>query len=165
MINSTWFIKLLYPLYHDETIKKYSKQFDVDPYLVAAVIRVESKFYHKAESRVGAKGLMQIMPETGEWVANKLLLENYTVEKLYDPEYNIQIGIWYLAYLIGEFDGDIVKSLAAYNAGENKVRKWLKAGIWSGNFNDIENIPFPETRSYVDRVMYDYQVYKKIYQN
>lgn len=163
LLNSTWFLKFFYPFPHKDLVVKYSKEYKVDQYMVLALIRRESKFYPHARSKVGAKGLMQIMPETGSWIANQLGWVDYSEEKLYLPEYNIPMGIWYLAYLDKTFNGDIIKVLAAYNAGENKVYNWLEKRIWTGQLKDIEQIPYEETRRYIDRVLLDYQIYKRIY--
>ena len=164
LFNSSWFLKLFYPYPHEELVKKYSQQYDVDPYLVLAVIRTESRFLTQASSRVGAKGLMQIMPETAVWIARQMKLTDFSEDKLFQPDYNIPMGIWYLAYLNKTFNSDMTKTLAAYNAGEHKVRKWLNDGTWSGNLQDTAQIPYEETRNYVDRVLFDYHVYKRIYQ-
>jgi len=163
LVNSSWFVKLFYPYPHREIIETYAKEYAVDPYLVLAIIRTESRFHTKADSIAGAKGLMQIMPETGDWIARQMKLDGYSREKLYDPGFNIQMGIWYLTYLDKNFRGNLPKMLAAYNAGEQKVRKWLNEGTWTGNLQDTDQIPYPETRDYVDRVLFDYQVYKRIY--
>lgn len=165
LVNSAWFLKLFYPFPHEELVVKYTREYRVDPYLVLALIRTESRFYAHARSRVGAKGLMQIMPETGRWIAGQLKIEGFTEDMLFEPQYNIQMGIWYLAYLDNVFRGDTGKMLAAYNAGEHKVKKWLAEGTWSGRLTDVQQIPFSETREYIDRVLFDYQVYKRVYKN
>ena len=163
LVNSAWFLKLFYPYPHRDLIAGYSREYQVDPYLVLALIRTESRFFSRADSRAGAKGLMQIMPETGVWIAGQMRISDYSVEKLYQPDYNIPMGIWYLAYLDKVFQGDLVKTLAAYNAGERKVKKWLNEGTWSGRQQDLHRIPYEETRLYIDKVLFDYQVYRKIY--
>lgn len=163
LVNSAWFLKLFYPYPHRDLIAGYSREYQVDPYLVLALIRTESRFFSRADSRAGAKGLMQIMPETGAWIAGQMRISDYSVEKLYQPDYNIPMGIWYLAYLDKVFKGDLVKILAAYNAGERKVKDWLNEGTWSGRQKDLDRIPYEETRSYIDKVLFDYQVYRKIY--
>lgn len=163
LINSSWFIKIFYPYPHQKLIQENSKNFHTDPYLVLAIIRTESRFYSRAHSRVGAIGLMQIMPETGHWIAGQMKLQGFSEEMLFEPEYNLRMGIWYLSYLERVFQGDIVKVLAAYNAGENKVKRWLAEGIWTGMEKDIDEIPFQETREYIERVLFDYHVYKWVY--
>lgn len=135
----------------------------MDPHLVAAIIRTESRFYSRAQSQVGARGLMQIMPKTAFWIAEQMKIEDFDEEKLYDPLYNISIGIWYLAYLDKAFEGDWPKILAAYNAGENNVKKWINEKTWTGELQDIVQIPFAETREYIDKVIFAYQIYKNIY--
>lgn len=165
LINSAWFLKVFYPFPHQELVTKYSEEYKVDPHLILAVIRTESRFYSKANSPVGAKGLMQIMPETGSWIAKQLRIKEYTEDKLYQPQYNIPMGIWYLAYLDHSFDGNLAQMLAGYNAGESKVRKWLSEGTWSGRQQDLAQIPYQETREYIERVLFDYQIYKRIYKS
>lgn len=103
------------------------------------------------------------MPETGNWIATQLQLEDYCEEKLFHPEYNIPMGIWYLSYLDKTFQGDMIKVLAAYNAGERKVKEWLKKGVWTGQLKDVDKIPYTETREYIDKVLLDYHIYKRIY--
>lgn len=163
LVNSSWFLKIFYPFPHRELVLEYSKEYKVDPYLVLAIIRTESRFYSRAHSRVGARGLMQIMPETGQWIARQMKMADYKEEMLFVPGYNIPMGIWYLAYLDKSFGGDLPKILASYNAGEKKVRRWLADGIWTGHQKDIHQIPYEETREYIDKVLFDYQIYKRIY--
>lgn len=164
LINSSWFLKIFYPYPHQEHILKSSNEYQVDPHLVLAIIRTESRFYSRANSRAGAKGLMQIMPETGIWIAGQMKIQGFQEDMLYQPEYNLRMGIWYLSYLQKVFKGDTVKTLAAYNAGENKVKKWLLEGLWTGMEKDISQIPFAETREYIERVLFDYHIYKRVYQ-
>jgi soluble lytic murein transglycosylase len=163
LLNSAWFWRLFYPFPHQELVSRYSRQFEVDPYLVAAIIRVESKFHSQAESQAGARGLMQIMPETARWAAEQMLIEDYDPDRLYEPEFNIRIGVWYLANLTHEFRGNIVLVVAAYNGGRGNVRQWLEDSRWSGDIRKLEEIPYPETRRYVQDVMFNYQMYKRIY--
>gem|GEM_PF-978414 len=163
LINSVWFLKLFYPFPHRELILKHSSEHGVDPYLVLALIRTESGFYPLASSRVGARGLMQIMPDTGNWIAGQMKMEGYSQEKLYQPAYNIPMGIWYLSYLDRTFDGNLVLVLAAYNAGERTVKKWLAEKVWTGRQQDLGQIPYAETREYIDKVLFDYHIYKRIY--
>lgn len=163
LFTSTWLWKKFYPFPHQELVRKSSLTYQVDPLLVLAIMRTESRFYVNAHSRAGAKGLMQIMPETGNWIAGRMNLEDYAEEKLFEPSYNIPMGIWYIAYLYKNFDGDTVKVLVAYNAGERKVKRWLAEGIWTGKLQDTKQIPYQETRTYVERVLFSYQMYKRLY--
>ncbi|MFZ5814565.1 MAG: lytic transglycosylase domain-containing protein [Bacillota bacterium] len=152
----------LYPLAYEESLFQRAREQQLDPYLVAAVIRAESRFRPRATSPQGARGLMQVMPETGQWAAEQMKLP-FHPDYLYDPDYNIRIGCWYLANLLKEFDGDPVLALAAYNAGRNNVRKWLAERRWTGEGHTLEQIPFPETRHYVAVVLRDYQRYLWLY--
>ncbi|HKS24796.1 MAG TPA: lytic transglycosylase domain-containing protein [Thermoanaerobaculia bacterium] len=115
-----------------DIIHEKARKYDVDPALVAAVIETESRFHPQARSRVGARGLMQLMPKTGRWMGAR---------NLNDPDQNIDAGVKYLKYLQGRFDGNLSKAIAAYNAGEGNVRR----------YNGVP--PFRETRSYVKKVM------------
>lgn len=163
ILHSRWFGKLLFPLPHQEIIFKEAQKHDLDPYLVSAVIYVESKFDSKALSASGAMGIMQIMPSTGKWVAEKLGLEGFQEEDLYDIETNITIGCWYLANLRQEFGNNLIIMLAAYNGGRGNVKLWLQEERWTGEHSTIEQIPFPETKNYVVRVMAAYKEYKRLY--
>lgn len=164
-INSSWFLKrTVYPLPYQDQVFYYSKKYGVDPYLVAGIMRVESSFKPRAESSRGARGLMQIMPETGQWAAEQIGLPDYDPIRLYDPEYNIQIGCWYLFNLNQEFRGNRLLVLAAYNAGSGRVQTWLANGQWDGHWETIENIPYPETRQYLKKVLNDYQIYQRLYE-
>lgn len=151
-----------YPLEYRVHLFRYAEANDLDPWLVAAVIRAESRFRHDAVSRQGARGLMQIMPETGEWIAEQLKLP-YAPELLFDPEYNIRLGCWYLANLEDEFRGSTVLALAAYNGGRSNVNRWLQEDRWTGEQHTLEQIPFPETRLYVAKVLRDVERYRRIY--
>lgn len=162
IINSPSFWKLFYPLPYREAVNQRSKQFQLDPFLVAAVMRVESKFNPYAESRRGARGLMQLMPDTARWAAGQMGL-SFSEDKLLEPDYNILLGCWYLANLESEFKGNIVLTLAAYNAGRGNVRQWVANEGLEGEVERIEQIPFPETREFVRRVLADFERYQWIY--
>lgn len=155
--------KFVYPLQYDYTVRQYAYEDQVDPALVAAVILVESKFNEGAASHRGAHGLMQIMPDTGKWIAEEMGLPDYTPDKLNDVQTNIQMGTWYLAYLLKEYDGNKVLALAAYNAGRGYVDEWVERYGWKKDFSEIEKIPFSETREYVKIVLLNEQQYKKLY--
>lgn len=155
--------RLLYPYLYREVIEKYAADYGVDPLLVAAVIRVESKFKPNAVSRRGALGLMQLMPATASWIAPQLGIADLTEEMILTPEINIRLGTWYLANLAAEFNNNRELVLAAYNAGRGKVSSWLAEGVWTGSYEDVENIPFPETRNYVSKVRAAYNRYQALY--
>jgi len=155
--------RLLYPYPYREVIERYATVFGVDPLLVVAVIRVESKFDPNAVSRRGALGLMQLMPATADWIAPQLGITSLTREMILTPEVNIRMGAWYLANLGTEFDHNQELVLAAYNAGRGQVSAWLADGVWSGRYEDVEDIPFPETRNYVSKVKAAYNRYQALY--
>lgn len=144
-----------------ELIEKYSQEYGVEKELVAAVIKAESGFNSDAQSHADAKGLMQITTDTGEWIANRLG-EDFDDENLYDPETNIRFGVYYLDYLINYYKS-VDYAIMAYNAGFGNVDLWIKEGILTGDIKDYENIPFAETKNYVNRVKKQYHINKEIY--
>ena len=151
-----------YSLEYREMITEYSVEYALDPYLVAAVIHCESSGRADAVSKSGAIGLMQIMPETGDWIADKLEIKDFEAEKLNEPEINVRMGCWYLNFLMGRFSSNIVNVLAAYNAGHGNVDKWLEDGGLSED-GQLKNIPFEETDAYVEKVLYAYEKYQTLY--
>jgi soluble lytic murein transglycosylase len=155
--------RFVYPFSYREVIVEEAKKNNLDPLLIAAVVWVESGFNDNAESAKGARGLMQVMPETGTWAAEQIGLENFSKEKLFDPHINITIGTWYLGDLFRQFDGNPYVALAAYNGGRGHVRRWLQEGIWDGSRESLTDIPFPETRSFVIKVEQAYNRYHQIY--
>lgn len=155
--------RLRYPTSYAEHVTKYSAMYDVDEYLVYSIIRSESNYKEDAVSNKGAMGLMQIMPDTGKWVAQKLEIKNFTSQDLLDSEKNIMIGVWYFKYLLDKFDGKLSLAVAAYNAGPTNVTKWLEQEEYSNDGETLHNIPFEETRKYEQKVMNTYTMYKKIY--
>ena len=152
----------IYPFEYRSYIETSAESRRTDPFLVAAVIKHESKFEPRARSDGGARGLMQLMPATAEWIARQLG-EPFTEEYLYDPALNIRYGVWYLAELEREFGGNDILALAAYNAGRGNVRDWMERFHWTEQFDEIEAIPYPETRFYVRRVLEDREQYKRLY--
>ena len=153
----------LYPYPYRGLVEAEAEKAGVNPLLLAAVIRVESKFDSDTTSRKDARGLMQIVPETGKWAAERIGLEDFTTDKLYNPETNLKLGTWYLHYLLQEFDGNLMAALAAYNGGQGNVRSWLQDNDWDGTYEQLSGIPFPETRMFVIRVLDDYRVYRWLY--
>lgn len=163
LTQTRWFNSLLYPIEYKEIVFKYANEYNVDPYLVAAIIKTESNFKPQAKSPQGAIGMMQIMPETGAWVSSQINLTNYSKSKLNDPEVNIKIGTWYISSLKKEFNDDMILALAAYNGGRGNVKDWLDKKQWTGEHATIDQIPFPETRKYVKKVLKNYKKYRWIY--
>jgi len=157
------FWQLVYPYQYREIIIKNAILNDLDPLLVATVIRVESSFRPRAVSPQGAIGLMQVMPATGAWAAAQMGVASFYHEQLFDPEINIAIGTWYLRHLKDQFKGDLAVTLAAYNGGRGNVARWLQEATWTGKVGDIGQIPFAETRNYVWRVLSFYKIYQGLY--
>lgn len=149
--------QLLYPIHYAGTIGSAAQEHGVDPFIVAAIVKVESRFRPGVVSSRGARGLMQIMPDTGRWAAEQLRIEAYYDDMLMDPEVNVRIGSWYLRRLLDAYKGDIVIALAAYNGGPANVDRWLAEGRWSGRADELAAIPFPETAEYVRRVTTAYK--------
>ncbi|MDO4547110.1 MAG: lytic transglycosylase domain-containing protein [Clostridia bacterium] len=154
--------QIIYPLEYTDIIDRYAREYDLDSARVAAVIYCESSFRPTVVSSAGAVGLMQIMPSTGEWIAEKLDIESYDETMLTDPECNIRFGCWYLNYLDQRFDYDLTKSTAAYHAGGGSVDRWLDDSENSSDGVTLENIPSQVTGQYVSRVAEAYEKYKEI---
>ena len=154
-----------HPLYYADTITAYADAQELDPALVAAVILCESSYDPKAESRLGARGLMQLMPDTAEWVAHKLGEDgaDYSFDNLYDPQTNIRFGTWYLGYLSRRFNGDATKIVCAYHAGQGNVDSWLKNPQYSSDGVTLDIIPTKDTATYASRVLRARDIYRKYY--
>ena len=151
-------------VYYDKIVK-YGTEDGVDPLFVLAVIVVESRFRPEAVSRAGAVGLMQIMPATGELLADEIVIEGYTEDGLKDPDTNIRLGTYYIGKLQRKYKNDIL-ALAAYNAGEGRIDSYLgKKEMVSGDFLPSD-LPWPETKRYVRSVLLIYsflRVFAPIY--
>lgn len=157
------YISIKYPIGYKSIIVKESNEYDMDPYLIASIINVESSYDSNAISKKEARGLMQISPQTGKWASEVLNLEGYKEKNLFKPEVNIKIGSWYLNKLFKEFNGDLDLILMAYNAGSGNVNKWLKDLEHSKDGVSIDNIPFKETENYVKRINKNYKIYSVVY--
>ncbi|NLY56511.1 MAG: lytic transglycosylase domain-containing protein [Firmicutes bacterium] len=152
-----------FPVRYVAEINGAVAEHGLDPYLALAVIRVESNFRPRARSSVDARGLMQILPETGRWIAEMKGLGEFDPESLYDPAVNIEFGCWYLNYLLKLFENDEHLTLAAYNAGLGRVRQWLADEAWNGRPETVNMIPYAETRFFVRRVLAVRELYRLIY--
>jgi dephospho-CoA kinase len=154
-----------YPLEYRDEIQRISGEYNLSPALIASVIRNESSFRPAAESSVGARGLMQVMPETAEWIAHKLKVDNYSLEQLYNPETNIRFGCWYLNYLSTLFHGDPLCVVCAYHAGQGEISSWLTNPSISsdGLTMKIDRLPEGPTKTYAGRVTRDYGIYQAKY--
>jgi len=156
---SLW--KVAYPTGLLPTIKGQGAN-GVDPYLVAAIIREESQYDWRAVSRVGAIGLMQVMPGTANTVAQRLGLSAVGRDDLFDQETNIRIGVHYVEQLLEQFSGNLMHTIASYNAGPIVVGSWI--ALYRGRSQDefVELIPYQETRQYVKRVLRSYREYRRL---
>jgi soluble lytic murein transglycosylase len=142
----------VYPLAYEAEIAAAAERHGLDPYLVAAVVRAESNFEPEAVSRAGAVGLMQVMPATAGWITERPDWQGGDAPRLTDPRDNTELGSYYLAYLVDRFD-DVPTALAAYNAGHGEVDRWLRnAGEEGSSTVTVAEIPFRETRDFVQRV-------------
>lgn len=162
LLGSKYLPYWLYPTpYYDEIVMQAEKA-GIDPELLLAVAKVESNFRPDAVSPVGAIGIMQLMPDTGAWLA-KRNGEEASVEQLYEPAYNIRLGAEYLRFLLDYWDWDLPKAIASYNAGQSKVDLWLTEGVWDGSFDNADDIPYEETRDYLKKVTEVYRQYTRLY--
>lgn len=156
-------LDLLFPFKHFETVKNYSEQYDIDPLLTMALIKTESKFKQDALSHKSAKGLMQITDNTGEWCADKMGIKDFNPDMLYDVETNIKIGTFYFDHLLDKYNGELSSTVAAYNAGMGNVDKWLKDSKYSADGKILDRTPFSETTAYINKIKFNYKMYKLIY--
>jgi soluble lytic murein transglycosylase len=154
--------ELTLPLRHEDIIRQQAAEKNLDPALIAAVIYQESKFRDRTSS-AGAKGLMQLLPGTAEFIAHKSGGTRFELQDLGTPQINISYGSWYLRYLIERYNGNKTLAVAAYNAGEDNVDKWVEAAGGADKFDVSRDIPFPETRAYVQGVFSKRDAYAKHY--
>lgn len=151
--------RAIYPEKYEELVSRYASQFSVPETLVYAVIKTESGFDPEARSNVGAVGLMQLMPATYEWVCWRLG-EEMTENGRADPETNIRCGTYLLSYFYSEFsDWDL--AVAAYNAGDRRVKEWLGDPTLSEN-GKLKDIPFPETKKYLNKIKNAWEAYERL---
>ena len=144
------------PLRHDDIIRQQAAEKELDPALIAAVIYAESRFRDQT-SAAGARGLMQVTPDTAADIARRSGGTTFVTGDLADPDVNISYGSFHLRYLLDRFDGNVVAALAAYNAGEGNAEHWGGAGL------ELDAIGFPETRSYVEEVLDKREQYRREY--
>jgi soluble lytic murein transglycosylase len=153
------------PLRHEDIIRQQARDKDVDPALVAAVIYAESHFIDGRTSSAGAQGLMQLTPATAQYIAEKSGGTAFRVSDLGTPQVNIAYGTFYLRYLMRRYGDDVPLVLAAYNAGEGNVDKWISEARARDQALDIGAIPFGETRTYVKRVLDARKEYRASYRS
>ncbi len=149
-----------YPLRYTAEVEAAAGEFDLEPAYLYAVILAESSFHPDAVSSVGALGLMQVMPDTGEWIAGKLnLSESYSVDMLTDPALNVRFGSWYLRFLLDRYGGDKRCASAAYHAGQGTVDAWLANPSLSPDGHTLSAIAYDSTDHYVNKVLKNYEKY------
>lgn len=153
LTRTGWYERTRYPLRYEAIVRGHAKNYRLDPALIAAVIYQESRFDPGARSSKGAIGLMQLLPDTALGIAARTGGTSFRIDDLYDPEINVRYGAWYLRHLLDKY-GDEKLALAAYNAGQANVDRWLDAG---------QGIAFAETRRYVERVEELKEAYRRAY--
>ena len=158
------FLERTYPIKYERYVERYSREFNVDKYLVYAVIKTESGFRPDAVSNVGARGLMQIMEDTFDWIKFKMGDEDTVYYDMYDPETNIRYGCWLLGYLSEEF-GNVEAVAAAYHAGRGNVNEWLSDKNYSADGVHLDVIPISDTAHYVSKITKAKDMYIKLYDN
>ena len=152
----------VYPMEYAPMVRARAGEFGLEPAYVAAVILAESDYDPHAVSNANAQGMMQLLPDTAEWVAHKLG-EEYVEGSLFDAEINMRYGCWYLDFLLRRFGGDKRLASAAYHAGQGTVDKWLQNPEYSQDGVTLNVIPYKSTDAYVQRVLRYYEKYAKLY--
>lgn len=159
----SYFMEQAYPLRYEDIVTREAEKYDIDPALVYGVIRSESSFRPEVVSHAGAIGLMQLTPETFDWLQKKINDgEHMASERLKEPEVNIAYGVYFLSLLKERFQNER-EMLAAYNAGMGAVSRWLEDGEYSADGETLSAIPYPETEAYIERVLQSRDMYHKLY--
>jgi soluble lytic murein transglycosylase len=154
------YIHSLYPFHYWDLISNWSRDRKLSPALVIGLMRQESRFEAQIRSRSGAIGLMQIMPDTGSWIANKKGVNSYNLDR---PEDNINFGTWYLDYTHSRFGDNTMLAIASYNAGPGAIGRWVESRGLGDPDEFVNNIPYDETRDYVSKVFGNYWNYLRLY--
>lgn len=156
------FLSLTHPIRFQNEILEASKIYKIEPELIASVINVESSFKENSKSNKNAIGLMQIKLSTANYLDDLNAQNHITENELFAPQTNIEYGCEYLRYLINKFE-DIFTALAAYNAGETRVRSWLSSSDFSDDKITFKNIPYEETKNYVKKIKSNLKFYEKVF--
>lgn len=159
----TAFWKLTYPMPYREDLERFAKSQSLDPFLVAGLIRQESEFNPSAVSRAKAQGLMQVMPATGRELSRKLGVRPYSTARLLEPKVSLQMGTYHFKNWLDALDGQVEVTLAAYNAGKSRADRWIKQAQFREPSEFVEMIPWTETREYVQSVLRNADVYRRLY--
>jgi soluble lytic murein transglycosylase len=160
----TAYENLTFPLADQDIIVQQAAEKKLDPALIAAVIYAETKFDARTSS-AGAEGLMQILPATAEFLAHRSGATSFSVSDLSDPQVNITYGSYYLRYLLDMYGGNKMLALAAYNGGQTNVDGWIAKARAHGHALAVNEIPFPQTRAYVEKVLNAQKRYRRTYPN
>lgn len=152
-------LRSAYPVKYVKIVDKYAFEYNLDRNLLYSIMKNESGFSKNAVSEKNAVGLMQITPETANWIAEEMNIESFSLS---DPETNIKFSCWYVNYLCSSFE-TVETAVAAYNAGEGTVKKWLNDGRYSNDGVILNDIPYNETKKYVSNVISAYNIYNKLY--
>ena len=155
------YIEYTHPIKYEQYVTQYAAEYGIDKYLVYAVIKTESGYDPAAVSNVGARGLMQIMEPTFEWIKYKLGDEETKYYDMFDPETNIRYGCFLLGYLYAEF-GNVQATMAAYHAGRGQVNEWLVDKSISSDGRTLDYIPISDTAHYVDKIINSISIYKEL---
>lgn len=157
------FWRLSFPLPYRESLEQHSQRSGLDPYIVAGLIRQESEFDPRAVSRARAYGLTQVLPSTGRDLSRRLGIAGFQPARLFDPDLNLRLGTHYLKTLLDQFDGRWEPALASYNAGKSRADAWLRRREYREPAEFVESIPFTETRNYVQSVIRNADIYRRLY--
>ncbi len=158
--------KFFYPTMHFDIIKSEAAKNNVDPYLILSIIKVESGFDQNALSNKNAKGLMQIMDSTAKEINNNINVADTIEDNIYNIDINIALGCKYFSTLINKYNGNYYLAICAYNAGMGNVDKWIEQGLVSDKldeYKNVEDIPFIQTRNYLNKVVSAYKMYRVLY--
>jgi len=157
------FWKFAFPLPYRAELERFAKQYGLDPFLVAALIRQESEFNPKAISSANARGLTQILPGTGRELSRRLKMKAYGTPSLFVPAVSLQLGTFYLKTIVDNLGGRWEAALAAYNAGPSRAKAWSSWGEFREPAEFIETVPFAQTRNYIQTVLRNADTYRRIY--
>jgi soluble lytic murein transglycosylase len=155
-------LRIIFPLDYWSLITKYSAAHKLDPYLMAALMAQESTFTPEIRSSANAYGLMQVVPATGRLVARRLGIRRFSTAMLTQPETNVRLGMKYFKEMVDQFGGEFY-ALAGYNAGPHRVKRWLEEAPGLAQDEFVDNIPFPETQTYVKRILGTAEDYRRLY--
>ena len=153
----------MFPLPYWDDLAADSQHNDLDPYLVASLIRQESEFNAVVVSHANAYGLMQLLPSVGKSMAKKQGLKSFTTNQLTNPAVNLELGTLNLRQVLNRFGGQLEYALAAYNAGDVPVRQWMSSGEYKDIAEFVESIPYTETREYVQAILRNREMYRALY--